>query len=189
MRLTDARDYWMERARACMAVGLCIFCGKTNDTKALICSVCRMKKAEDVFLLGVVGDSKKSQAQRRRGEYFIKRYAADFKFRLQTLIRREFNRIKDKHFGQNGCSGIKRLGCSIDEFKAHIEKQFKDGMTWDNHGAWELDHIRPLASFDLTQESQISQACHFSNFQPLWRDENRQKSDKWEGVIQNKAAS
>ena len=37
------------------------------------------------------------------------------------------------------------LGCNISTLKAHIEIQFVEGMTWDNHGSkWHIDHKIPL---------------------------------------------
>jgi hypothetical protein len=57
-------------------------------------------------------------------------------------------------------------------FKLHIEQQFVDGMTWDNWGEWHLDHIRPLASFNLVDRDQFLTACHYSNYQPLWATDN-----------------
>lgn len=50
----------------------------------------------------------------------------------------------------------KLLGCTFEEAKIHIEKQFLPGMTWENHSlyGWHIDHIRPCASFDLTDPEQ-----------------------------------
>jgi hypothetical protein len=36
------------------------------------------------------------------------------------------------------------LGCNIEEFKKHIEAQFVENMTWDNHGEWHIDKLIPL---------------------------------------------
>lgn len=76
-------------------------------------------------------------------------------------------------------------GCSVEAFRSHIESQFRDGMTWDNWGRgwggareWHLDHIRPLASFDLTDLKQVAEACHYTNIQPLWASENRSKGPR-----------
>lgn len=81
-----------------------------------------------------------------------------------------------------GISTQKLMGATIEEVRAHIEAQFRDGMGWENwgrgwHGAteWHLDHVRPLASFDLTDPEQLAQACHYSNLQPLWAKENLKK--------------
>lgn len=66
------------------------------------------------------------------------------------------------------------LGCSRTYFRRYIARKFTDGMTWKNWGinGWHLDHIRPLASFDLTDTSQLSEAFHYSNYQPLWASAN-----------------
>ena len=46
------------------------------------------------------------------------------------------------------------LDCSIGECRKHLEDQFEDGMTWENHGEWHIDHRRPCASFDLVKEEE-----------------------------------
>lgn len=48
-------------------------------------------------------------------------------------------------------------------------------MSWDNYGKWHIDHIKPLADFDLSDPKQFKEACHYSNLQPLWAEENHKK--------------
>ena len=67
------------------------------------------------------------------------------------------------------------LGCSIPEFKIHIESQFKEGMSWNNYGEWHLDHIIPVLSLEK-EEYTIEQVQHYTNFQPLWAKENMKKT-------------
>ena len=78
-------------------------------------------------------------------------------------------------------STLELIGCTVDELREHIEKQFDENMTWDNYGhsGWVIDHIRPCASFDLTDPEQQRQCFHYSNLQPLWAHDNSVKSDKW----------
>jgi len=70
------------------------------------------------------------------------------------------------------------LGCTVEELRAHLEKQFKRGMSWSNYGRWHIDHIRPCASFDLTDPEQQRICFHYSNLQPLWAEENMRKGAK-----------
>jgi|TARA_E500000318_G_scaffold94438_1_gene93786 hypothetical protein len=73
------------------------------------------------------------------------------------------------------------LGCSAFELKAHLESKFQDGMSWDNYGrdGWHCDHIRPCASFDLSDPKQQEECFHYSNLQPLWAKDNLSKKDKY----------
>jgi hypothetical protein len=67
-------------------------------------------------------------------------------------------------------SAINLLGCSIEEFRLYLEKQFLPEMTWENHGnIWEIDHIKPCSSFDLTNIEQQKLCFHYTNQQPLFK--------------------
>lgn len=72
----------------------------------------------------------------------------------------------------------KLIGCSIEDFDVFIKAKFKEGMTIDNYGEWELDHIYPISKFDLTKEEEFYKCFNYQNIQPLWKTENRQKSNK-----------
>jgi hypothetical protein len=75
-------------------------------------------------------------------------------------------------------------GCSFPKLKDHLERQFKRGMTWSNHGKWHIDHIIPCAAFDLTDPEQQKQCFHYTNLQPLWAKENRTKGSRIKGPVQ-----
>lgn len=75
------------------------------------------------------------------------------------------------------------IGCSRTQLVAHIESQWQSDMSWENYGhhgghVWHVDHIRPCASFDLTDPEQQKACFHWSNLQPLWAGDNHSKSDK-----------
>lgn len=72
------------------------------------------------------------------------------------------------------------IGCTSDELRAYIEKQFTKGMTWENYGidGWHIDHIMPCSSFDLTREDHQRQCFHFTNLRPLWALDNIRKGCK-----------
>ena len=82
--------------------------------------------------------------------------------------------------GQKKGSAVFDLGCTILELKIHLEGQFKPGMTWDNWSrtGWHIDHIKPLASFDLNLREEFLKAVHYTNLQPLWWQENLKKGKK-----------
>ena len=71
------------------------------------------------------------------------------------------------------------LGAPIKDVKKYLESKFVKGMSWDNWGDWHIDHIRPLASFNLKEQEEQKKAFHFSNLQPLWAKENQSKSAKY----------
>ena len=68
------------------------------------------------------------------------------------------------------------VGCTPLELKSYIEKMFKNGMTWENHGKWHIDHIIPLSSGKT--EDEIIKLCHHTNLQPLWAIDNMKKGSK-----------
>lgn len=74
------------------------------------------------------------------------------------------------------------IGCTIVQFKDHIESLFTNGMNWDNMGKWHLDHIKPCASFDLSDINQFKECFHYTNQRPLWASDNLSKSSFYEGV-------
>lgn len=75
------------------------------------------------------------------------------------------------------------LGCTIAEFKEHLEYLFQTGMSWDNYGksGWHIDHIKPCAAFDLTKEEEQKACFHYTNMQPLWAKDNITKGKKYYG--------
>ena len=68
----------------------------------------------------------------------------------------------------------------VAELRDYLESKFQPGMTWDNWttNGWHIDHIKPLASFDLTDREQFLRACHYTNLQPLWAIDNLKKGSK-----------
>lgn len=91
------------------------------------------------------------------------------KYKLRQLVTHSFRRI-----GKNKPTDtLSLLGCSWQQAKEHFERLFKEGMSWENHGLWHIDHIRPVASF---AENELHLMNHISNLQPLWAEENYSKS-------------
>jgi len=102
----------------------------------------------------------------------------DINYKLARRLRHRLGLAVKGNFKQG--SAVSDLGCSIAEFKIHIEAQFQEGMTWGNWSkkGWHIDHIKPLVSFDLANREEFLKAVHYSNLQPLWAKDNLSKGAK-----------
>jgi len=78
-------------------------------------------------------------------------------------------------------STLNILGCSYEEFKRHIERQFLPRMNWDNRSEWHIDHIIPIAT--AKTEEDVIRLNHFTNLRPLWAKDNIAKGAKVEVLI------
>ena len=103
-----------------------------------------------------------------------KRYKNDLLFRLAYLVRSGIKRVTDAVEKDKELRSLEYLGCSLEEFKSHIESLWTEGMTWDNHGKWHIDHKIPLSWF-IKNSNNPWEANHYSNLQPLWAEDNLQK--------------
>jgi hypothetical protein len=82
--------------------------------------------------------------------------------------------------GWSGGKTFEALGYTIDELRAHLERQFVKGMGWHNMGEWHIDHIVPLSSFDIDslESPDFRRAWGLANLRPLWATDNLQKQAK-----------
>lgn len=119
--------------------------------------------------------------------YRDRRIEKDILFKLRANIRGRLSYIVKLVKDNMDESSLDFIGCSVLELKKHIEKQFEPGMTWENHGEWHIDHIVPLSAFDLTKKDHVIFACHYTNLQPLWAEDNLSKGAKldWEKTNAN----
>lgn len=103
-------------------------------------------------------------------------------WRMQAAVRSRISNAMKR-----GCNKpmttVEGLGCTYAQLKLHLEKQFQDGMTWDNYGrnGWHVDHVKPLAWFDLSDPRQFAAAMHYTNLQPLWGRLNESKGARRSG--------
>ncbi|GAH08617.1 unnamed protein product, partial [marine sediment metagenome] len=74
--------------------------------------------------------------------------------------------------------------CSVKFLITQLEKQFEEGMTWKNYGresgCWNMDHRRCYDSFRLKDIENQRKCCHWTNLQPMWKPENRAKSNHFD---------
>ncbi len=95
------------------------------------------------------------------------------RFNIRSLI---YNSLKKKGYSK-GTKTYKILGCSFDEFKFHLERQFIGGMTWENHGeVWHIDHTIP--NYMGKTEDEVIRLNYYENFSPMFCQENLEKGNK-----------
>jgi hypothetical protein len=100
---------------------------------------------------------------------------------LKTRIRNRINKaIRAYGNGLYVSKGkLRYLGCTSEQVVAHIERQMNSRMTWENYGkTWNIDHIMPCASYDLTQEDDRKKCFHYTNLRPVFCRTNFRKNDK-----------
>lgn len=169
---------------------------KQTDQKCLWCKTCQKKQSETSKPLRRLREVKNRQIitenhrvwysknkekvcnQRRINDKL--RRQTDPQFKLGIILRNRMNHALNGH--TKSAHTLELIGCSVDSLKQHIEKQFKTGMTWQNHGRgrykWHIDHIIPCISFNLTDPEQQKKCFCYTNLQPLWEHENIAKHDK-----------
>lgn len=120
---------------------------------------------------------RKSEARKEyTRKYDRERYNTNPLARLATQVRNHAYRATKYAGLKKPSTTFELLGTDLETFKNHIESQFTEGMTWENHGEWHIDHVVPLASAKGTDE--IWNLCHYTNLQPLWGPDNISKGSK-----------
>ena len=111
-------------------------------------------------------------------KYAKDRSKSDVNYKMSRRLRSRLATAITKDLKKG--SAVELLGCSIDFFKKHIESQFEEGMSWKNWklNGWHLDHKIPLSAFDLSDEKELSKACHYTNLRPIWCTDNIRKKDR-----------
>jgi hypothetical protein len=109
----------------------------------------------------------KPEHNKKVAERSNERYKNDIEFKLLKLTRTRLHHfLKGRHKAE-GTRAI--LGIDLTEYKEYLEKQFTKGMSWDKFVEWEIDHILPVSK---------GGSFHYTNTQPLWKVDNRIKSNK-----------
>jgi hypothetical protein len=139
-----------------------------------VCKTC-WKEENKLF------EKKKPRTEYRKNRYNIikpehnkkvmtrsnERYKNDIEYKLLKLTRTRLHHyLKGKHKAE---STKAILGIDLTGYKLYLESKFTEDMNWDNFGEWEIDHIMPVSK---------GGSFHYTNTQPLWKTENRKKSNK-----------
>ena len=159
-------------------------CAHRVDNGCMECAVLRKRKwradnpEESTRRVMEYQKNNKEKYQAKKLASHKKRRETDMEFNLKLRLRRRMNGAMHSADATATASTMELLGCKPSELRAHLQSQFVPGMSWDNYGDWEVDHIRPCVSFDLTDSEQQRECFHFSNLQPLWREVNRSKGGR-----------
>jgi hypothetical protein len=100
--------------------------------------------------------------------------------RMSTGIRKSLQGKK------NGFKWETLVGYTRKQLAKHLEKQFKDGMCWENISKWHIDHIIPKSAFHITSANDIDfkKCWALNNLQPLWIEDNMKKGNKLDKPFQ-----
>ena len=155
------------------------FVAKCKGTIRAACKECLSKDRKEYY------QANKKQINKQTSDYKVARCKVDPEFKiLKTLRTRLWHALKNQKADKK--YRTKQLtGCELPFLKGFLEAKFTEGMSWENHGEWHLDHIKPCCSFDLKDDEEQKKCFHYTNLQPLWAQENLSKGGKYEASIEN----
>lgn len=105
------------------------------------------------------------------------RLKEDIGFRLRKNVGVRINMALKAYNALKQDRTIEYLGCNMEEYTLYLESKFKPEWNWDNYGTeWEIDHIKPICKFNLLDEEEMYKCFHYTNTQPLSKQDNREKS-------------
>jgi len=172
---------------------------ESNDGKHIYCKTCmKLEKKQYYFTTKIIRANYYKDYRIKNKDYFNQyctnhyhtnkdlyrewnknKYHTDIGFRIKHVTSSRISEALKLYNTLKNDRTIEYLGCSIKDYTLYLEQQFDDNMTWDNYGSyWEIDHIKPIASFDLNIEKNLYNCFYYLNTQPLEKTQNREKSDK-----------
>jgi len=154
----------------------------------------RYEKKRD-FLVQQISEAKRKrravmtsdqiEAERRYfREWAARRYKTNVAVRVHVSFSATMNSALRRKLGGSGSKGgrswVGLVGYDLNALMRHLERQFVPGMSWDNYGEWQIDHIIPVASFDFegTDDEDFRACWSLTNLRPLWQADNNAKRAK-----------
>ena len=154
----------------------CVFCRKEYYIKK---SIKLVQKQKDYYIQNrdrikeyQLKNHNKIIAQKKI--YSNNKYKSDINFRI---ICRTRSRIRNALQGKIKSSSTRDiLGIDIDLYRKWLEFQFTPEMNWGNI---EIDHVKPICLFDISNDEQLKEAFNWRNTQPLIKKDHQQKGIKF----------
>lgn len=146
-------------------------------------------KASEYYLANKDRVQVSQAAWRGRNKHRVQVYSANYAEKVKAdpllTLQMRYRNIVSKAWRGNGFVKNSRsheiLGCSWDEFRTHIERQFTKGMTWERMPEIHLDHIVALSTAQTAAD--VVALNHFTNLRPLWAFDNLSKGAQATNLI------
>ena len=156
------------------------FCGESNpnwkgNAVEFICVNCNKAFTVPLNVIKAKKHSGKFCTNNCFRSYQFEHKTPDIQKRLNRNMRRGVTRYIHEKKARRSWKTL--VGYELDELMLHIGSQLNSGMTWDNYGAWHIDHIIPVSAFRFTSFSDpdFIECWKLSNLQPLWSSDNISK--------------
>jgi hypothetical protein len=181
-------DFRRVQCKECVKITRNKYLERTKDKRAEYAKKYRLEHPEHVAKsLEKTKEYNKLHRKEITEKEKIRRYN-DPDFKLKKMLRDNVYSALKRNKNQKNDFTMNLLGCDIIFFRKWIESQFTSEMSWNNHATfWQLDHIKPIYSFDLKIPEQQKECFNWKNHQPLFKTENMNKSSKiFNNLIENK---
>jgi len=121
-----------------------------------------------------------NKIRKTKRDYERNRKASDPLYKLISNFRTAIYQVLKENRVDKNHSYFDVLRYTPEELIIHLEKQFTDGMTWENYGEWHVDHKLPITSFNIQEmgDEEFMKCWCLDNLQPMWGEENIRKSNK-----------
>jgi hypothetical protein len=155
-----------------------------KDTKyrKLQCKICnnawhKRYRDENKTIVKIRKDRWKNENREQHNayqrSYTNERRRVDINYRLIKQMRSRMSSALKRNY--KSAKTMELTGCTMEFLRAYLESKFEDGMSWDNYGAWHIDHIIACANFNMADPEQQRICFHYTNLQPMWAEQNLKK--------------
>lgn len=172
----DISEFHKQKSGKYGVMGRCKECRKKHNANYYKNNTDRIKKATSQYYYNNI-----EKCRIRKNKYVKNRYKTDATFKIKML----YSRMLRHGLTSKTNKSLTYLGCTIEELKAHLqETAIKNGYhdfdinNYDGN-KYHIDHIKPVDSYDLTNDEEVMECYHYSNLQILDAITNIKKSNTY----------